>query len=209
MNSRVSGVPVEQPRLVLASSSPRRRELLEMLELDFELRAPEVDETPLPGEQADRYVERLAREKSQREVRPRECVLAADTSVVLDGTILGKPSDEHEAASMLRRLSGRSHQVLTGVAVTSRAGEGTPRVISKLCCSTVSFRSLSDDDVQWYLATGEGRDKAGAYGVQGIGGLFVDGIEGSYHNVVGLPLTTVDECLAELGFALRTWSRIR
>lgn len=196
---------VSRPRLVLASGSPRRRELLHLLGLDFVVRSPRVDETPLEGEAARAYVERLARSKATFEVQPHECVVAADTSVVIDGTILGKPEDESEALAMLRRLSGRTHEVLTGVAVAYRPSQGEAALAAEVCHSSVCFRTLQEDDLHWYVATGEGRDKAGAYAVQGIGGLFIDRIEGNYHNIVGLPLTTLSDCFSRLGLQLRTW----
>ncbi len=172
--------------LVLASGSPRRRELLGQLGVAFTVRAADVDETPSAGERPRDLVARLAAAKAAGVDGP--VVLAADTTVEVDGDILGKPVDAADARRMLGRLSGRTHHVHTGVAV--RAGE---RVELEVVTTAVTFVPLVRAAVDWYVATGEPFDKAGGYAVQGAGGVFVESIRGSVSNVVGLPLaTTVD-----------------
>lgn len=180
--------------LILASGSPRRRVLLEELGLDPIIRPADIDETPLPGEQAAPYVERLAREKGAAvDAEDGDVVISADTIVTIDGDLLGKPGDDEEAATMLRRLSGRTHQVMTGVAVRVD-GETTSFVET----TTVHFAELSDADINWYISTGEPADKAGAYAMQGRGGAFVTAIEGSYDNVIGLPRYRLHSVVAQL-----------
>lgn len=178
-------------KLTLASQSPRRRELLGQLGLALDVRPAHTDETPRPGEPARAYVLRVAREKA-RAVEG-EVVLAADTAVVLDGEILGKPEGDADARRMLGALAGRAHEVVTGVCVR-RGGREEEAVVA----STVVFAPLDEARIAWYVATGEPRDKAGAYAVQGAGGAFVREVRGSVSNVVGLPL---DEALALLGRA--------
>lgn len=182
-------------RLVLASSSPRRAELLTAAGFTFETRAVEIDERVRPGEPPQVYVRRLAAEKSAAALAELEghdvVVLGADTAVVVDGHILGKPVDDADAAATLRRLSGRRHEVMTGVSLRDPTAEiGCTEVTS------VEFAALSDADVAWYVASGEGRDKAGAYAVQGLGSRFVARIQGSYSNVVGLPVAAVHALLS-------------
>jgi septum formation protein len=174
--------------LVLASGSPRRRELLTQLGVTFDVVPAAVDETPLPGESPRDLVRRLAVAKAA--AVDGEPVLAADTIVEVDGEILGKPADATDARRMLRRLSARSHHVHTGVAV--RHGE---RVEVEVVTTVVRFVPLTESAVDWYLATGEPFDKAGAYAIQGAGGVFVEAIRGSVSNVVGLPLTTAARLL--------------
>jgi septum formation protein len=172
--------------LVLASASPRRRELLARLGVPFAVAAPDVDETPVPGEASLALVRRLAAAKAAAVTGP--LVLAADTVVEIDAALLGKPVDEADARRMLRRLSGRTHHVHTAVAV--RAGE---RVEIDTATTAVRFVALTPPAIDWYVATGEPFDKAGAYAIQGAGGIFVEAVRGSVSNVVGLPLsTTVD-----------------
>jgi septum formation protein len=186
--------------LILASASPRRRELLAGLGLRFTVRAAGVDETPRPGEAPAAYVLRLAREKAAAVAGPNpELVLAADTSVVVDGEILGKPEDEEDTRRMLRRLSGREHEVLTGVALLESGGSEAFHV--EISC--VRMAALSEDEIAWYAATGEPRDKAGAYAVQGLGALFVETVRGNYSNVVGLPIPAVYRLFAALGYDLK------
>lgn len=169
--------------LILASGSPRRRALLEDLGLDLEVRPADIDETPRPNEPAPAYVDRLAVEKGAAiGASLGDIVLSADTIVVLDGELLGKPDDDAHATAMLRMLSARTHNVMTGVAVRH---EG--RTTSFVETTIVHFAELSDDDIAWYVATGEPADKAGGYAMQGRGGTFVTSIEGSYDNVIGLP----------------------
>jgi septum formation protein len=188
----------EPPRLVLASASPRRRELLGRLGLTPEVRPMDVDESARPGEVGADLAVRLASVKATAATDPRsgrdEVVLAADTVVVLDGTTLGKPRDRREAAAMLRALSGRTHEVTTGVAVVRAPLSATVRVTT-----AVTFRAVTDDEIGWYVATGESDDKAGAYGLQGAGAAFVARLEGSDTNVIGLPLAETVALLREVG----------
>ncbi len=181
--------------LILASASPRRAELLTAAGFRFSVRTVEVDERPLDGESPAGYVTRLARNKASAATYANadEVVLAADTTVVVDEVILGKPADEVDAARMLRLLSGREHQVLTGVA--ARVGD---REISACESTTVGFSALDEEEIAWYVASGEPRDKAGAYAVQGLASRFVTRIDGSYSNVVGLPVACVYRLLADL-----------
>ncbi len=176
------------PGLVLASGSPRRRELLSQLGLTFATVAPDVDETPLPGERPIEMVRRLALAKAAAVAG--DPVLAADTTVEIDGEIFGKPLDADDARRMLRRLSGRAHKVHTGVAV--RAGS---EVAVEVVTTIVTFVALQPAVIEWYVGTGEPLDKAGAYAIQGHGGIFVEHLRGSTSNVVGLPLTTVARLL--------------
>ncbi len=189
---------MEQHNLVLASTSPRRRAFLESLGLRFEAVGAEVDESPREREPPDEYVARIASEKARKVAlaRPGALVLAADTTVVLDGAPLGKPADAADARRMLRALSGREHTVLTAV-VLAGAAAGR-RVVS----TAVRFRALTDREIDWYVATGEPLDKAGAYALQGTGGFLVREIEGSHSNVVGLPLGETLELLALAGYKL-------
>jgi septum formation protein len=175
-------------RLILASGSARRAELLRAAGIAFEIAPAEIDERPLSGETPAAYVERLAREKAQAVARrhPDAAILGADTTVVVDGIILGKPADDGDARSMLATLSGRTHDVLTGIALIKNG-----RLVSAVETTRVRFARLSDDDITWYVASGEPRGKAGAYAIQGLASRFVDGIEGSYSNVVGLPIALV------------------
>jgi septum formation protein len=188
-------------RLVLASQSPRRRELLASVGLPVVVRPAGADESVRPGEAPGAYVLRVARDKAEAvPSAPGELVLAADTAVVLDGAILGKPADDAEARHMLRSLSGRTHVVLTGVHVRAAPAPGAPpREGSELVSTAVRFRDLTGPEIDWYVATGEPADKAGAYAVQGIGGAFVAGVAGSVTNVVGLPLAETLALLARLG----------
>lgn len=182
--------------LVLASSSPRRLELCRMHGLAPVVEPADIDETPQPEESPADLVGRLAAEKATvvRDRIDADLVLAADTVVVIDGEALGKPHDAETSAAMLRRLSGRRHEVLTGVALA-----GPDRVETDVVSTAVEFRALDDDLLTAYVGTGEGLDKAGAYGIQGRGGLLVERIDGPYDNVVGLPIVTVDRLLARFG----------
>ena len=179
--------------LTLASGSPRRLTLLEELGLNPTVRPADIDETPRLGESAATYVERLAVEKGAAVGDTDDVIISADTIVVLDGELLGKPIDDADAASMLRRLSGRTHEVMTGVAV--RRGD---EVSSFVETTVVHFAELSDADINWYVGTGEPADKAGAYGMQGRGGAFVKSIEGSYDNVIGLSRHRLRPLIADL-----------
>jgi septum formation protein len=185
-------------RLVLGSASPRRRELLAQLGVEFAVASPDIDETPLPSESPVDYVRRLAIEKSRAvSAASDELVITADTTVDLGGEILGKPADAADAAAMLRRLSARTHRVHTGVAL--RLGD---RTIDDVVTSLVTFTALTAASIEWYVGTGEPLDKAGAYAVQGAGGVFVQRVQGSVSNVVGLPLHAVARMAAELGAPL-------
>ena len=183
-------------RLVLASASPRRVRLLREAGYDFDVAPAGIDESRIDAETADDYVSRLARDKAAA-VAPRfpnRVVVGADTVVVLDGAVLGKPADDAAAIGMIGRLSGRCHDVLTGVAL--RLGG---RVLGGVEVTRVTFATLDAARIRWYVETGETGDKAGAYAVQGIGSRFVERIEGSYTNVVGLPIPLVDRLLRQFG----------
>ena len=188
-------------RFVLASASPRRQDLLMRIGLRPEVRPAAVDETPRPGEGPSAYVLRLAEEKARAAARPGELVLAADTTVAIDGELLGKPASDSEAAAMLRRLSGREHAVATGVALL-RTDED--RLASEASETTVRMRRLAEAWIAWYVASGEPRDKAGAYAVQGLGSLLVASIDGDYETVVGLPLTLLPGLFERIGLDLLT-----
>ncbi len=196
--------PVAEPTLVLASGSPRRAALLARLGLRPRIRLPGVDERPREGEHPAVLVARLAESKARavHRVGRREVVLAADTVVVLDEGSLGKPTDDLVAAELLRRLSGRSHEVLTAVTVLT---DGVAHHATET--TRVWFRSLTEAEVAWYVGTGEPRDKAGAYGLQGAGAALVDRIEGSDTNVIGLPLTTAVRLLRAAGLDVLTAAR--
>jgi septum formation protein len=181
-----------EERLILASGSPRRRDFLAELGLVFEVRVTDIDETPRPGEDPVDFVARLAREKAQDVDLPGAWVLGADTAVVVDGEILGKPGDEEEACAMLMRLSGRWHEVWTGFSLCRQA---TNESYTKTVCTKVRFLPLTPELCRAYVRTGEPLDKAGAYGIQGKGCFLVPEISGSYTNVVGLPMTEVLEAL--------------
>jgi septum formation protein len=177
-----------QPRIVLASGSPRRRELLAAAGLRVDVDPANVDESVHAGEAPDAYVERVAIAKAAIGARrhPDAAVLGGDTTVVVDGHIFGKPEDDGDARQMLERLSGRPHDVLTGVALAWRGG-----MRARVEKTTVWFRPLSTDEIAWYVASGEPRDRAGAYAIQGLASRFIPRIDGSYANVVGLPVTAV------------------
>jgi septum formation protein len=179
--------------LILASSSPRRAEILASLGIPFVVRPADVPELPLPGETAEAAAARLAADKAASAAArdPGSWVLAADTLVFLDGRILGKPRDDSEAAGMLRILSGREHAVVT--AVRLRRGSSPGAGIAEV--SHVRFAPMTEEEIAWYASTGEPRDKAGAYGVQGLGARFIQEIHGSFTNVMGLPARGVYELL--------------
>lgn len=185
-------------QLILASASPRRTELLANAGFEFEAVPAHIDETPRRGEGPADYVRRLASEKASA-IAGRGCgghrpILAADTAVIVDGAILLKPVDDRHARSMLTRLSGREHEVLTGVALV--AG---PHCAAEVVATRVRFVTLSDAEIEWYVASGEPEGKAGAYAIQGLGSRFVESIDGSWSNVVGLPVATVYRLLKEAG----------
>jgi septum formation protein len=184
--------------VVLASASPRRSELLRQIGVRFTIRAPDIDESPLDGEPPTDYVRRLARGKAAAvRATPDELLIAADTTVDVDSAILGKPADAADAASMLRRLSGRAHQVHTGVSL--RRGDAE---LTEVCTTSVTFVALEDRAIEWYIATGEPFGKAGAYALQGAGAALVAGVTGSVSNVVGLPLHIVVELAGRIGVDL-------
>jgi septum formation protein len=190
----------KQPDLYLASTSPRRREILAALNLDFTIVHVEVDELPLGGEAPADMVLRLAAAKAEAAaIGPGQVALGADTAVVVDGCALGKPVDEADCLAMLAALSGRGHKVLTGVALHSAAGTRTA-----LAETDVYFREISRDEALAYWQSGEPCDKAGAYAIQGLGGAFVTRIEGSYSGVVGLPVFETVALLHEAGLGLMT-----
>lgn len=193
--------------LVLASASPRRQELLRNAGITFEVQPAHIPEDPLPGEAAKDCAERLAREKALAIAgqRPRDIVLGADTVVVVDDDLLGKPCDAADAARMLRLLSGREHQVITGVCLVKPVASCQLPVASRVILSSettlVTFSELSDQDIADYVATGEPMDKAGAYAIQGIASRWIPRIEGDYGNVVGLPVALVWRILRQAGIA--------
>jgi septum formation protein len=188
-----STVPV-----VLASASPRRRHLLARLGLTVDVRPADVDETPRPDERPEVLVERLAVAKAAAVAVPADAlVVAADTVVVLDGEVLGKPTDPADARSMLARLAGRTHQVVTGVAVRHRGAQAVDRAVTD-----VVFRPLTAAEIEWYLDLGESHDKAGAYALQGGGAVLVDHVAGSDTNVIGLPLALTVQLARRVGVDL-------
>jgi septum formation protein len=184
-------------RLILASASPRRAELLTTAGFEFEISAADVDETPMPQEEPTSYALRVARDKAQAVARKGwdagATILAADTVVVIDGEILGKPRDTEDARRMLRLLSGRVHDVHTGVVVR----RGTDQQ-STIATTRVWFHSLDELEISWYVESGEPDGKAGAYAIQGLAARFIERIDGSWSNVVGLPVAAVYRLLLEL-----------
>ena len=190
------------PLIVLASASPRRKELLTRIGLQIAVMPADIDETVLPGELPEAHVERLSLSKAQA-IADRSNVsgrwfIGSDTVVVRDNVILGKPANEADAAIMLRSLAGRSHRVVSGYAVVDRQ----KNCFESTAISTrVTFRELTDAEIAGYIATGEPADKAGAYGIQGVGACLVSSIDGSYTNVVGLPLCEIVETLERMGAA--------
>ncbi|WP_434679751.1 septum formation inhibitor Maf [Pseudomonas sp. R1-18] len=187
------------PTLYLASGSPRRRELLTQIGVPFTTLSAQIDETPIDNETPTAYVERLARGKAEAGLAllaPGEhaCVLGADTAVVLDGRILGKPLDRDDALAMLADLSGREHEVLTAIAIIDQQRSET-RVVS----SRVRFRQIPQGEATAYWASGEPCDKAGGYAIQGLAAVFVEALQGSYSGVVGLPLCETAELLGRFG----------
>jgi septum formation protein len=190
-------------KLILASSSPRRAEILRQAGIAFEICATDIDEMVLPGETALEMVARLAEAKAraitaQMDAAIRECIIVgADTTVELDGEILGKPRDSAHAREMLARLSGRTHHVLTGIFLLRLPGNASRAAVEK---SAVTFAPLSEKEIDAYVASGEPLGKAGAYAIQGLAGRYIPKIEGCYFNVVGLPLARLYTLLRELGW---------
>jgi len=193
--------------IVLASASPRRKELLEQIGISFSVHSADIDETPLNSEQPSKYVPRMARSKayevwkqiaasSASLFEDRALVLASDTSVVFDDEIFGKPQTKSEFTRMMECLSGQKHEVITSVHALEIAASGIRSEKAFSVRTKVSFKALSLEEIEWYWRTGEPADKAGGYGIQGRGALFVEAIEGSYSSVVGLPLKETAEMLA-------------
>lgn len=192
---------MQQTQFYLASMSPRRRELLEQIGVHPTVIKVDVDETPLPHEAPDAYVLRLAQDKAEAGKEATNAmaklpVLAADTAVVVDGTILGKPRNRDDALEMIQQLSGRSHQVLTGIALYDNSCE------CRLSSSTVTFRTVSQAEAQAYWDTGEPVDKAGGYAIQGVAALFISHLDGSFSGVMGLPLYETSQLLQRAGMCL-------
>jgi len=182
-------------RLILASSSPRRAEILAALGIPFEISPSDIPEILVPGETGSEAAARLAREKAAAAAvrHAGEWILAADTLVLVDSVVLGKPADDRDAREMLRLLSGREHRVVTAVHLRKGFADGTGEIEE----SRVRIAPMTDEEVRWYVETGEPRDKAGAYAVQGLGARFVEGVDGSFSNVMGLPARTVYRLLRE------------
>jgi septum formation protein len=187
---------VSRPILILASGSPRRRQLLEMLGIEVAIQPPHIPEIREPHELPQPYVERLAREKAASVSG--DLVLAADTTVVVEGEVLEKPADPDDALRMLRRLQGRTHQVITAIALKTSGGTLTATDIT-----AVTFRAADDAFLAAYVATGEPMDKAGAYGIQGYGAALVEGIQGDFFSVMGLPVRLVLQLLEQAGHPYR------
>jgi septum formation protein len=189
------------PPPILASASPRRRQWLEALQIPFEVWAPEVDETPLPGEEPEVMVERLARAKAEivSVVNPGRWVIAADTTVAVDHHVLGKPENMDDAVRMLGLIQGRRHEVHTGLCLRRDA-----EVHSLVDTAEVHLRPVSEVTARWYAATGEPMDKAGGYAAQGIAALFIARIEGSFATVMGFPVERFSELVSKLGL-LQSW----
>lgn len=190
---------LNQPSLILASQSPRRAELLKQIQIPFIQRAVDIDETPIKDEKPELYVLRMALEKAKASLQigeSKDVVLGSDTAIAIDGEIFGKPKDQADSMRMLSKLSDNTHQVLTAVAIVT-ATQHKHLVIP----TQVTFGPLSQKQIKQYWQTGEPKDKAGSYAIQGLGGQFVKHIQGSYSAVVGLPLYQTKTLLAELGIA--------
>ena len=181
--------------LILASASPRRKELLGLFHIPFEIRVADIDETMDPEKAPFDEVARVSRRKAEAVARkPEDVVIAADTIVVCEGAVLGKPRDEEEARAMLRLLSGRDHQVMTGCTVLT-----DDHCVTFTEVTDLHFRELTDKEIETYVASGEPMDKAGSYGIQGFGCVLVSGIQGDYYNVVGLPVCRLAQVLEQFG----------
>lgn len=197
--------------MILASQSPRRIELMREAGYDIRVIPADIDETPFDGEAPLTLVERLARAKAAavaaEHAEPNELTVAADTIVTFDGKILGKPATEDEARTMLRELSGRTHQVATGVCIVKAGDTAAPHAAESLSfvdVTDVTFYELTEEQIERYVASGEPMDKAGAYGIQGRGCVLVEGIDGNYHNVVGLPTCLLAGMLRQVGIDVLT-----
>jgi septum formation protein len=193
-------MPDKETRIILASGSPRRADLLTRVGVEFEQEPSHVQERPHSGEAPPDYIIRLARAKVVAVARRREAglVIGADTIVVLDGRLLGKPEDEADARRMLKQLAGKWHAVMTGLALFDA---GTRREVADYDKTLVRFAQMTDREIDWYIQSGEPMDKAGAYAIQGLGGLFVEEIAGNYYNVVGLPLPLLYRLSRRLGYS--------
>lgn len=193
-------MPEKNTTIILASSSPRRAELLKTLGVEFEIAPSDISERLHADEAPPDYIIRLARAKVIAVARKRESglVIGADTIVVLDGRVLGKPENEEDAEQMLRQLSGRWHAVMTGVALYDIS---TRREVADYDKTLVRFAQLTDKEIEWYVSSGEPKDKAGAYGIQGLGSLFVEEVAGNYFNVVGLPIPLIYRLARRLGYS--------
>lgn len=187
---------IELPKIILASASPRRAEILRTVGWPFEALPVDIDETRRAGENAVDYVQRLAREKGTAAAvrKPASMIIAADTTVTIDDHILEKPTDESDAVRMLQLLNNRWHRVLTGIAIINPE---TSRTIVAHEETEVRFAAMSDEEIDWYVRTGEPMDKAGAYAIQGLGARFIAEIKGDFFNVVGLPVRLVYEMFVE------------
>lgn len=183
-------------KLVLASSSPRRKEILDAAGWPYEAIVAGIDESLMPNEEPAAYVQRLARSKAEAVAAQLRAglVLGADTTVVIDNHILGQPEDDSDARRMLQLLNGKWHEVLTGVAVVRVGGES----LVDYETTRVRFAEMTEHEIDWYIATGEARGKAGAYGIQGAAGLFIEEIQGDYFNIVGLPIRLAYELAAKV-----------
>jgi len=192
----MSPVDLSSLKVILASQSPRRTDLLDLIGVAHDVKAANVDESYVGGEQPEAHAERLARAKAESIAAglSESLVIAADTIVVIDGKVLGKPKDATDAARMLKMLSGRRHVVMTAVAVAYRG-----QTVSNIERVSVNFRELGEDEIERYIATGEPMDKAGAYGIQGYGATIVRRIEGDYFAVMGLSLVRLVELLVQIG----------
>ncbi|HXG90779.1 MAG TPA: Maf family protein [Blastocatellia bacterium] len=192
-------MPERDPKIILASASPRRAEILAKIGVEFEIEPSQIHERPHADEAPPDYIIRIARAKVIAVARKREAglIIGADTIVVLDGRVLGKPQDEEDAQRMLRQLSGKWHAVMTGVALLDVA---TRREVADYDKTLVRFAQMTEKEIDWYVGTKEPMDKAGAYGIQDLGGLFVEEIAGNYYNVVGLPLPLLYRLARRLGY---------
>jgi len=192
-------MPDKETKIILASQSPRRADLLTQVGVEFELEPSQVQERPHSDEAPPDYIIRIARAKVVAVARKRESglVIGADTIVVLDGRLLGKPDTQEDARQMLRQLSGKWHAVMTGVALYDVA---TRREVADYDKTLVRFAQMTEKEIDWYIKSGESMDKAGSYGIQGLGGMFVEEIAGNYYNVVGLPLPLLYRLARQLGY---------
>lgn len=193
-----------RPQLVLASSSPRRKELLAQFGVDFHIKTSEVDESIQPGTSPAQMVEELARRKASKvaELYFDALVIGADTVVVIDGQVLGKPQDENDAKEMLNRIQGKAHEVYSGISLVYKKKGNVEQILSRHRVTKVWMRKMTPEKIDWYINTKEPLDKAGAYGIQGVGSCLVDKIEGCYFNVVGMSLSLLDQMMEEIGFSL-------